>query len=166
MYQISLSIKMIDDPFIDLKKAHKRKMCVYVAAFSTSIVIIGLLCFGLCFYSDDKEKSLDFENAFLIIVYFLMPTVYILTLMHLKNAMKRLIETQIDSERRSVLIQFGFFVTSYVTRLPFFLVQMFVMGHELGKNNFGWQITTCVFYFPWSILPIGYILLCHAKTYK
>lgn len=158
---------MIDDPFIDLKKAHKSKMIVYVAAFTTSIVIIGLLSFGLCFYADvDKEtSSLAFENIFLIIVYILMPTVYILTLRHLKNAMKRLIENQIDSERRSVLIQFGFFVTSYVTRLPFFLVEMFAMD-DLGKNNFGWQITTCIFYFPWSILPIGYILWCHARTYK
>ena len=43
---------MIDDPFIDLKKAHKSKMIVYVAAFTTSIVIIGLLSFGLCFYAD------------------------------------------------------------------------------------------------------------------
>ena len=156
---------MIDDPFIDLKKAHKSKLIVYVAAFSTSIFITGLLSVGLCLYADGERSSLVFENTFLIIVYILLPTIYILTLRHLKNAMKRLIENQIDAERRSVLTQFLFFVTSYVTRLPFFLIEMFAMD-DLGKNNFAWQITTCIFYFPWSILPIGYILWCHASTYK
>ena len=94
---------MIDDPFIDLRKAHKSKLIVYVAAFSASIVVTGLLSVGLFLFTDG-ERSLLFENILLIVVYIVMPTVYILTLRHLKNAMKRLIENEIDAERKSVLI--------------------------------------------------------------
>ena len=90
---------------------------------------------------------------------------YILTLWKLKKALKGLIENQIDSERRSVLIQFGFFLASYLTRFPFFLFEIFALD-DLGKSNFVWQLTTCIMYLPWSILPIGYILLCHMRTYK
>ena len=127
-------------------------------------MISGLLATAIFLYRDGR-KSLAFENGLLSAVYIVLPIVYILTLMHLKNALKCLIENQIDSERKSVLIQFGFFLTSYVTRLPFFLIEIFAMN-DLGKNNFGWQFTTCIFYLPWSIFPIAYILWCHARTYN
>ena len=47
MYQISQSIKMIDDPLIDIEKAHKRKVCVYVAALGASILIAIAMTVGL-----------------------------------------------------------------------------------------------------------------------
>ena len=43
---------MIDDPLIDLKKEYKRKLIVYVAAFSASILVTVLLTAGLAIFSN------------------------------------------------------------------------------------------------------------------
>lgn len=77
------------------------------------------------------------ENILLIFCYILLPVVYIWTLIILQKAMKGLLENQIDTERRSVLIQFSFFLISYLTRLPFDITDIFILN-SLGGSNFAW----------------------------
>ena len=111
------------------------------------------------------DKATRFESVLMTIVYCLLPIAYIWTLIFLKKSLVGLIDKEIDAERRSVLIQFGFFLASYLTRLPFFIIQIIFL-HDMGEQSFAWQLTFCIMYIPWSILPIGYIMLCHASTYK
>lgn len=53
MYQISQSIKMIDDPLIDIEKAHKRKVCVYVVSLGASILIVIAITVGIFVLDND-----------------------------------------------------------------------------------------------------------------
>ena len=158
MYQISYSIKMIDDPEIDIYAAEKRKCQVYAAALTASIIVAVTMTIGLISLTI-KDQS-KFENYCMLVTYVILPCIYIWTYISLQKALKGLLETEIDTERRSVLFQFFFFLLSYVTRLPFFFWEAFFFT-GLGGSKFWWQLTTVLLYIPWSILPIGYILWCH-----
>ena len=126
---------MIDDPFTDLYKANKRKKIVYVAAMMISLIISILMFVALaCF---QEKRSMFIENVLLIFCYILLPFMYIWTLINLRKAMKGLLVNQIDTERRSVLIQFSFFLISYLTRLPFDITELFILN-SLGGSNFAW----------------------------
>ena len=98
-----------------------------MAAISTSTVIAVLMIISLFF----SNTTLIIENIILCITYMLLPAVYIWTLRNLKSAMEGLISNEIDTERRSVLIQFSFFLVSYLTRLPFDITEIFFLD-ELG----------------------------------
>ena len=126
---------MIDDPFTDLYKANKRKKIVYVAAMTISLIISILMFVALACFHD--KRSMFIENVLLIFCYILLPFMYIWTLRNLRKAMKGLLVNQIDTERRSVLIQFSFFLISYLTRLPFDITDIFILN-SLGGKNFAW----------------------------
>ena len=64
--------------------------------------------------------------------------------------------------------QFIFFLVSFVTRLVFFICEMILEADSKNyeKSSFEWQLSQCIMYVPWSMLPISYILWCHARTYR
>ena len=77
------------------------------------------------------------ENIILVFTYVSLPVMYFWTFFILRKAMKGLLENQIDTERRSVIIQFSFFLISYLTRLPFDIAEIFILD-SLGGSNFAW----------------------------
>ena len=46
-----------------------------------------------------------------------------------------------------------------------FILQVTVLINQ-GQNNFYWQLSNLILYIPWNVLPISYILYCHAWTYS
>ena len=64
--------------------------------------------------------------------------------------------------------QFMFFLVSFVTRLVFFILELILEADSKNyeSNNFWWQLAQVILYVPWSMLPISYILWCHARTYR
>ena len=102
-----------------------------MAAISTTVAIAVLMIISL-FFGNATEII---ENIILCITYMLLPAVYVWTLRNLRNAMKGLLSDEIDTERHSVLMQFSFFLVSYLTRLPFDFTMIFFLN-DLGGQNF------------------------------
>ena len=46
-----------------------------------------------------------------------------------------------------------------------FIIQLTALDKH-GIDNFYWQLFNLILYVPWNVLPISYILWCHAQTYN
>ena len=102
----------------------------------------------------------------MIIAYTILPFAYFWTLYAMYTSMKGLPEQKaIQHERKSILFQFIFFQVSYLTRTLMFILQFTAFQHQ-GHKSFYWQLCNLILYIPWNVLPISYILYCHAWTYS
>lgn len=167
MYQISLSLQRIEKPQMDLQKAHRSKLIVYGLAIAFSCVFTIAVTFFVGFF--DKKDEFNQRDIYMYTVYILaysiLPVAYFLTLCKLQNSMIALKQqSAIQEERRSVVCQFLLFLVSFVSRSLAFVIQILVLK-EMGQHSFAWQMTNLIMYIPWNILPIGYILWCHQRTY-
>lgn len=164
MYQLSYAIQMIDNPMCDLEKLNKRKCCVYTVAGASFCIFAVIVITLMVIQGIDKEQQ-DGVEYIMTLSYLLLPIAYIFTLCQLNKALNGLYKDSIRTERSSVMKQFVLFIVSYITRFIFELVLLTFFENKEGLV-FGWQLTLILMYLPWYILPTGYILLCHQRTYK
>ena len=132
MYQISLSIQMIDNPMCDLGQLEKRKCCIYTATTISFIVFTAsMVC---CFYLNERKDHESHAIDYLMCTaYLILPIAYIWTLCQLNKAMQCLLAENIKSERTDVLNQFILFIVSYVTRFLFSLCQLYFFQQRDGR---------------------------------
>lgn len=165
MYQINYAIKMIDDPLIDLDQALKRRVIVYTAAilftafFTVAIGLIFILF-------DDIQKQQEFMYITLCLAYLILPAVYIRVLVQLrKTLVEKTGDLSNNKDTKYVLYQFYFFIASYLTRLVFFIPE--IIGIEVNfEDTFVWRLVSTLMYYPWSVLPISFILWMHMRNYS
>ena len=120
MYQISYSIKMIDNSMMKFEKAARRKCIVYTLAALTALIftvlqLVGFLCW------ENREKIGYFE---MVVFYSFLAVVYIWTMCHLRKSFEGLKGSNLETEKQSVLLQFFLFLLSYLTRIAFIIPEM------------------------------------------
>ena len=96
--------------------------------------------------------------------YLVLSLAYLWTLCHLKRSLNTM-ENQLEQETHSVFRQFAFFLLSYVTRLAFYPWQI-ICDDSSCSSDYAIEISLCSLYLLWNILPITYILIMHARTYR
>ena len=164
MYQIAQSIKIIKDPLLfDFDRMQCHKYIVFTSAAIASFIFCVALSY-VEYHYNTQEGTITYLIV-LSTAYLLMTAVYSITLLDLRRSMKGLLEQDIATESTSVQNQFTLFLLSYTTRFLYFVAEMAIFN-ELQYNNFIWQLTNCLMYIPWNVLPIFYILYCHQRTYE
>ena len=146
---------------LEVESAKKRKKIVYWS------IGIGYAIFILVIvveFAQNKDAYSDGIILTLCIFYSILLICYSATLIKMNRAMKLLLQSEIQTERRAVLFQFGLFIGSFATRVVFFSAQWQKYNNE--DAPFWFQMLGLIFYLPWNWLPVTYILWCHQRTYQ
>ena len=77
---------MIDDDNIDIKKARRHKICIYVIAFTASLIFAVSIIILTCHYTAMQGVKYIYISA--IIAYTALPIVYFITLWRLIKSMR------------------------------------------------------------------------------
>ena len=87
MYDISYSIKILNNPAINMSQAERHKKFVYAVAITFTVI------FGICllFSNYRFEMRRTYNFLCLIVAYFILSIVYTWTLVQLRKAMKTLL---------------------------------------------------------------------------
>ena len=87
MYDISYSIKILNNPAVNMSQADRHKKFVYAVA------IIFTIIFGICLALSNNriEMRRTYNFCCLIVAYFILSIVYTWTLIQLRKAMKTLL---------------------------------------------------------------------------
>ena len=111
-----------------------------------------------------KEAYSESVIFTLLVFYSILLICYSATLIKMNRAMKLLLQSEIQTERCSVLLQFGLFIGSFATRVVFFTAEW--KKYSDKDPPFWFQMLSLIFYLPWNWLPVTYILWCHQRTYQ
>ena len=151
---------------MNIQKARRYKFFIYAIALVSSILFaIGIIAL-MCHFKNEGPIQTEYIYIVLIVVYSILPITYIFTLWKLTKSMKNLQEQDaIHTERKSVLLQFVLFLISFITRSIWFIIDL-ICFNSFVSQNFVWTLFTVILYVPWNIMPITYILWCHARTYN
>ena len=85
------------------------------------------LILSITIYWENDDDQSNFNLICQLVVYSILPIVYIWTLCSMRKAMDQLLRNQISRERRSVLNQFILLIVSYVTRVIWYIVEIFIL---------------------------------------
>ena len=105
MYQISYSIRMINELENDLVKNEKRWNKVYFTAIIVSLIFTVGVAFGECDFVSENNDQLNALYISMCSAYFLLSITYTVTIIFLRKNMRELLEgdENLDAERKSVL---------------------------------------------------------------
>ena len=90
MYQISQSLKRIQNPGTDIYKMRQHLRCIYCLAFIFSTLFtIGFIVIFI-YFSDEQNKMNFYMYMTMIIAYTILPVAYFWTLYEMYSSMKGL----------------------------------------------------------------------------
>ena len=132
--------------------------------FKVTLIAIGLTYTGICVLLSIFSDSIERKRAYYWIymgIYTILTLVYLLVFIRMLKSFRRLKDAEMDSEKRSVVIQFVLFLFAFITRL-------ITTGICEKSNEFNYteSLITIILYIPWNFFTIFYILIVHYKTYK
>lgn len=153
MLQLAVSLQLFLEE-ITLQQAAKRNFAIYTVA------IIGCVCFTIayayCFISESVANSSIF--VLFIATYAILTVIYIAAIITLFSKLKKL-PIAMESVARSVNLQFGVFLVSYLTRLTFYSVALVFCDEYTGS------LVLILLPIIVDILPLGVVLYAHHRSY-